>query len=63
MVAVLERAVRDLGRFAKDAERADTRAWFRSTWRGHLFAFENVAEVLGLDAAAVRTRLLGRRGA
>jgi hypothetical protein len=67
MVAVLEDAVRCYLNYADAADRKqraladDAEAWFASTERLHLYDFENVCDVLGIDAAYFRERLRRRR--
>ena len=38
----------------------ELRQWFESTDRSYVFSFESVCDALGLDAAYVRGRVLGR---
>jgi len=64
MLAVLEDAVRciEQGRrrrhFGARRLAAEAEAWLRSDDRTYLFSFLNVTDVLGIDADAVRARLL-----
>ncbi len=67
MVAVLEDAVRCYLNYADAADRKqraladDADAWFASTDRTRLYDFENVCDVLGIDAAYFREHLQRRR--
>lgn len=63
MVAVLEDAMRCFLNYADATDRkqralaADARAWFDSPERTRLFDFENVCDVLGIDAGYLRRQL------
>jgi len=65
MLAVLEDAVQCIGRgrwrrrFCARRLAAEAEAWVRSDDRTYPFSFTNISEVLGIDADAVRARLLG----
>jgi len=67
MVAVLEDAVRCYLNYADAADHKqralaqDAVAWFASTERTQLFDFENVCDVLGIDAGYFREGLQRRR--
>jgi len=67
MSAVLEAALRDLRRSANRHSlrmrrlAADVDAWFASDDEGWPYSFRRICDTLGLDAAAVRTRV-ARRG-
>jgi hypothetical protein len=63
MLAVLKDALRciEQGRrrsFHARRLAAEAEAWVRSDDRTHLFSFANIIDVLGIDADAVRARLL-----
>lgn len=67
--AVLHQAMADLHLHTTAAEprataiRADVRRWFRSDEARRPYAFVWVCDVLGLDASAVRARVLEQRRA
>lgn len=67
MVAVLEDAVRCLLNFhgatevKKVALYREAHAWLMSTERTGLYAFENICDVLGIEAGYFRRQLLARR--
>jgi len=67
MVAVLEDAVRCLLNRCNATDRAerelyrDAHDWFRSSEQKRLFDFENVCDVLGIEADYLRDRLFRER--
>lgn len=67
MVAVLEEAVRSLFRYATTTDRKERRIyeeardWFRSPEQTRLYDFENVCNVVGIDAGYFRRRLFALR--
>lgn len=69
MIAVLEEAARCFSNYGTASDRKqralyeEARDWFASEDRSHLYAFENVCDVLGIDPAWLRRRLLQARNA
>ena len=63
MIAVLEEASRCFLKLCNRTDRKqralyeEARDWFASTERSHLFAFENVCDVLGITPEYLRDRL------
>ncbi len=69
MIAVLEEAARCLTNYCTTTDRKqrilyeEARDWFASEDRSHLYAFENVCDVLGIDPAWLRRRIFDVRNA
>lgn len=67
MIAVLEEAARSFTNYRGSTDRklralhAEARDWFASEDRSHLYTFENVCDVLGIDPAWMRRRVLALR--
>lgn len=68
MIAVLEEAARCFTNYGGATDRKlrvlheEAREWFASDDRSHLYAFENVCDVLGIDPAWMRRRVLALPG-
>jgi len=63
MAAVLNDAVRVLAKHKSPRRRREEMAWFTSRDRTAVFAFENVCEALGIDAARIRRHVIAQSGA
>ena len=67
MIAVLEDASRCFLNYCTTTDRKqrelylEARNWFASTGHGHLFAYENVCNVLGIDPDYLRRRIFAVR--
>jgi len=62
MAAVLNDAVRVLAKHKSPRRRREEMVWFTSRDRTAVFAFENVCEALGIDAARIRRHVIAQSG-
>jgi len=58
LVAVLDRAVDDVkGIYSSNRDQLKARRWFLSSNKIELYDFENICDIIGLDADQVRKQL------
>jgi hypothetical protein len=62
MAAVLNDAVRVISKHRSPRRLREEMAWFTSCDRTAVFAFENVCEALGIDAARIRRHVIAQPG-